>query len=191
MSPIYDPANFDPYRSVARLMTRVKTEMMNALDRDLAPFGVSAAQYVVLVRLAYDKKNDRYVASFYDAAPTKRTVFGTIVGKDGKVIVPPTDISQSPAQARDPSLRVLGDRVLFVYADDRDQNSGYELYAHTMSADLSTELSPPTRVTAAAGDSIAPLITFAADGTALVLFRDDRGPNPAVFETGLKCVMPP
>ncbi|HET7260371.1 MAG TPA: MarR family transcriptional regulator [Casimicrobiaceae bacterium] len=53
MAPIYDPANFDPYRSVARLMTRVKSEMMNALDRELAPFGVSAAQYVVLVRLAY------------------------------------------------------------------------------------------------------------------------------------------
>ena len=58
MSPIYDPADFDPYRSVARLMTRVKSEMMNALDRELAPFGVSAAQYVVLVRLAYDKKNE-------------------------------------------------------------------------------------------------------------------------------------
>lgn len=53
MPPIYDPANFDPYRSIARLMTRVKSEMMDALDRELAPYGVSAAQYVVLVRLAY------------------------------------------------------------------------------------------------------------------------------------------
>jgi hypothetical protein len=140
--------------------------------------------------IAYDKKNDRYVVTFYDATPTKRTVYGTVVGKDAKVVVPPTDVGHSPAQTRDPSLLALGDRVLFVYADDRDQNSGYELYAHTLSADLSTELSAPTRVTAAPGDSIAPVLTFAADGTVLVLFRDDRGPNPAVWETGLKCVMP-
>lgn len=55
MPPIYDPARFDPYHSVGRLMTRVKSEMMNALDRELAPFGVSAAQYVVLVRLTYGR----------------------------------------------------------------------------------------------------------------------------------------
>ncbi|HEY1956477.1 MAG TPA: putative metal-binding motif-containing protein [Polyangiaceae bacterium] len=140
--------------------------------------------------LVYDKKNDRYISSFFDASPAKRVVYGTVIGKDAKVIVPPTDVGKSPAQERDVSLLALGDRVLFVYADDRDQNSGYELYAHTLSADLSTELQPPTRVTAAPGDSISPIMTFATDGTALVLFRDDRGPNPAVFETGLKCVMP-
>lgn len=55
MTRIYDPATFDPTRSVARLMTRLKAEMMNALDRELAPFGVSAAQYVILVRLAHAK----------------------------------------------------------------------------------------------------------------------------------------
>jgi len=140
--------------------------------------------------IAYDHKNDRYVATFYDANPTKRVVYGTVVGKDGTVIVPATNVAESPSQSRDPSMLALGDRVLFVYADDRDQNSGYELYTRELSADLSTELEPPTRVTNAPGDSIAPLLTFAADGTVLVLFRDDRGPNPAVWETGLACSMP-
>lgn len=138
----------------------------------------------------YDKKNDRYVATFFDATPVKRTVYGVVVGKDSKLVVPATDVGKSPSQTRDPTLVTLGDRVLFLYADDRDQNGGYELYAHTMAADLSSELSPPTRVTFADGDSIFPIVTFADDGTALVIFRDDRGPNPAVFETGLKCVMP-
>ncbi len=140
--------------------------------------------------IAYDHKNDRYVMSFYDPAPTKRVVYGAIAGKDGTLIVPPTDIGASPSQTRDPTLLALGDRVLFVYADDRDQNSGYELYAHTLAADLSHELSAPARITQATGDSVAPLLSFAGDGTVLVLFRDDRGPNPAVFETGLKCTLP-
>ncbi len=139
----------------------------------------------------YDHKNDRYAVAFYDAAPTKRVVYSAIVAKDETVVTPATDIAQSPAQSRDPSIFAFGDRVLFVFADDRDQNSGYELYAREMSADLMTELEAPTRITNAPGDSISPILSFAADGTVLVLFRDDRGPNPAVFETGLQCHMPP
>jgi hypothetical protein len=139
--------------------------------------------------IAYDKKNDRYVAAYYDTSPTGRTVYGAIVSKSA-VVVPATNIAQSPAQSRDPALLALGDRVLFVYADDRDHNSGYELYAHTLSADLSTEIAQPFRVTNAPGDSIAPILAFASNGSVLVLFRDDRGPEPAVFETALQCVMP-
>jgi len=139
--------------------------------------------------IAYDHKNDRYVVAFYDASPTKRVVYGTIAGKDGTIVVPPTNVSNSPSQARDVSVVALGDRILFVFADDRDGNDGYELYAHTLAADLSQELTPPTRITNAPGDSVQPLVAFAADGTALVLFRDDRGPNPAVWETGLACLM--
>ena len=141
-------------------------------------------------RISYDRKNDRYVVAFYDPSPSKRVAYGAIADKSGTVVVPATDVSVTPLQARDAAVFAFGDRVLFVYADDRDQNAGYELYEHELSADLSAELSPPKRMTVAPGDSIEPLLSFAADGTVLVLFRDDRGPNPAVFETGLKCVMP-
>ncbi len=141
--------------------------------------------------IAYDHKNDRYVVSFSDPSAAKRTIYGAVVGKDGSVVDPAKDVSQSPAQARESSMIAFGDRVLFVYGDDRDQNSGYELYAHVLSADLSTELAPPVRVTNATGDSIEPVLSFAADGTVLIIFRDDRGTNPAVWETGLSCVMPP
>lgn len=52
MNAIYDPRNFDPATSVGRLMTMVKAAMMEALDRELAPFDITAAQFVIIVRLA-------------------------------------------------------------------------------------------------------------------------------------------
>ena len=54
---IYDVETYEPRESVGYLMTRVKVEMLAALDRELAadPYlsslGVTAAQFVVVVRL--------------------------------------------------------------------------------------------------------------------------------------------
>ncbi len=140
--------------------------------------------------ISFDKKHDRYAVAFYDPSPSKRVVYGAIVGPDETIVTPATNIAQSPAQARDPALFAFGDRVLFVYADDQD-GTFYQLYAREMSADLTSELEPATPVTAATGDCTEPLFSFSENGTVLVLFRDDQGPDPAVFETGLKCNMPP
>ena len=52
MTAIYDPSSFDPSNSVGRLMTLVKATLMEALDRELAPLDITAAQFVVLVKLA-------------------------------------------------------------------------------------------------------------------------------------------
>ena len=131
-----------------------------------------------------------YVTAFWDPRSGKRAVYGAVVSGDGLVLVPATNVTLSPGQSRDASLIALGDRVLFLYADDRDGNSGFELYARTLWADLGN-LGPPVRVTHAAGESIDPHGAFATDGTVLVLFRDDRGTAPAVFETGLACKLPP
>jgi DNA-binding MarR family transcriptional regulator len=49
---LYDPETFDPSTGLGRLMTRVKGEMMDRLDQELAPFDITAAQYVILVKLA-------------------------------------------------------------------------------------------------------------------------------------------
>ncbi len=57
MANIYDVESYEPTRSIGYLMTRVKVEMLAALDRELAAdphlssLGVTAAQFVVLVRL--------------------------------------------------------------------------------------------------------------------------------------------
>ena len=52
MTAIYDPSSFDPSNSVGRLMTLVKASLMEALDLELAPLDITAAQFVVLVKLA-------------------------------------------------------------------------------------------------------------------------------------------
>jgi DNA-binding MarR family transcriptional regulator len=49
---IYDPKSFEPQRSVGRLFGRVKMAMGEALDRELAPFDITSAQFVILVSLA-------------------------------------------------------------------------------------------------------------------------------------------
>jgi len=52
--PIYDVQTFDPHTGIGRLLSRVKMEMIEALDLELAPFEITAAQYVILVNLARD-----------------------------------------------------------------------------------------------------------------------------------------
>jgi DNA-binding MarR family transcriptional regulator len=49
---IYDPKTFEPRRAVGRLLGQVKMALTDALDAELAPLGITAAQYVILVLLA-------------------------------------------------------------------------------------------------------------------------------------------
>jgi DNA-binding MarR family transcriptional regulator len=49
---IYEARTFEPQRSVGRVLGRVKMAMGDALDRELAPFDISGAQFVILVALA-------------------------------------------------------------------------------------------------------------------------------------------
>jgi len=58
VSQIYDPKTFDPRSmGVGRLLARVKIAMHEALDESLAPFDITAAQYVILVNLASGEVN--------------------------------------------------------------------------------------------------------------------------------------
>ena len=52
MTVIYDPRSFDPSASIGRLITMVKGALMEALDAELEPLDITAAQFVVLVKLA-------------------------------------------------------------------------------------------------------------------------------------------
>jgi len=51
-SPIYDPKTFEPTRAIGRVIGRVKVAMHDALEKELEPFDISAAQFVILVSLA-------------------------------------------------------------------------------------------------------------------------------------------
>jgi DNA-binding MarR family transcriptional regulator len=52
VTEIYDPKRFDPKVGIGGLLSRVKAKLVDGLDAELAPFEISAAQYVILVNLA-------------------------------------------------------------------------------------------------------------------------------------------
>src|SRR5215470_12645716 len=49
---IYDAKTYDPKQSVGGLLSRVKMKLMESLESELEPFGITAPQYVILVNLA-------------------------------------------------------------------------------------------------------------------------------------------
>lgn len=49
---LFDSRTFEPRAGIGRLLSQVKIELMEALDRELAPLDITAAQYVILVTLA-------------------------------------------------------------------------------------------------------------------------------------------
>jgi DNA-binding MarR family transcriptional regulator len=48
----YDATTYNPKASVGGLLSRVKMRLFDALEAELAPLGITAAQYVILVNLA-------------------------------------------------------------------------------------------------------------------------------------------
>jgi DNA-binding MarR family transcriptional regulator len=50
---IYDPKTFDPKTGIGGLVARVRVKLFEALDEELAPLDITAAQYVILVNLAH------------------------------------------------------------------------------------------------------------------------------------------
>jgi hypothetical protein len=79
--------------------------------------------------------------------------------------------------------------VLLVWADDRDGNAGYELYAKVLDLRLDP-LSPEQRITRAEGESLDPFLAFGPGGDVGVLFSDNRAGPPHTFFTRLRCVLP-
>ena len=52
MTAIYDPKTFDPANGFGRLLGRVKIAMHDALESELAPHDITAAQFVILMNLS-------------------------------------------------------------------------------------------------------------------------------------------
>lgn len=52
MNEIYTAETFDPKTGISRYVGRVKALMTEALDQQLAPFDITAAQYIILTSLA-------------------------------------------------------------------------------------------------------------------------------------------
>jgi hypothetical protein len=135
---------------------------------------------------------DHYIVAWFDRSGPVKAIFGTTISADGTIIVPPTALTSPGAfNSRYPHIKALGDRALLLYADDRDQNDGYELYARMFAPDLSP-MGTEQRLTTAAYNSISPIAAFGPDGDLGVLFRDDRlGGEHHVYFTRLGCVSAP
>jgi DNA-binding MarR family transcriptional regulator len=74
MAPIYNPQTYDLTNSVPYLMARVRASMVAAVDEALAPFGIRAAEYFVLLALANDMADTASgMCSFIDHDPGAMT----------------------------------------------------------------------------------------------------------------------
>jgi hypothetical protein len=129
-----------------------------------------------------------YIVAWYDKSAAPKAIYAAVISEDGQLLVKPRAVTNPGAfRSRYPYLRSLGDRVIVIYADDRDQNDGYELYSRTVDTSLEP-ISAEQRLTFAPRDSILPTATFGPDGNLAILFRDDRdGGEHHVFFTRLTC----
>jgi hypothetical protein len=132
---------------------------------------------------------DRYVIAWYDKSANPQAIYAAAVAEDGTLLVPATPVtSPGSFRSRYPFLRPLGDRLLLVYSDDRDQNDGYELYSRMIGSDL-TPVTVESRLTFDKRESVNPIATFGPDGNVGILFRDDRDNGEHhVFFMNLGCV---
>ena len=84
MVSIYDSETYEPCRSVAHLLGQVRAELLAALDRELttdryvADIGVTAAQFIVMTRLAATERrksaSDLCKEMSYDAGAMTRMI---------------------------------------------------------------------------------------------------------------------
>ncbi len=159
-----------------------------AASIDLTDGATEAVGPAITYNPGRDGAPGTYIVAWYDKSAAPKAIYATVLSEDGQVIVKPRAVTSPGAfRSRYPFLRSLGDRVIVLYADDRDQNDGYELYSRTV--DLSLDpLSAEQRLTNAPRDSILPTATFGPDGNLAILFRDDRDAGEHhVFFTRLTC----
>ncbi len=176
-------------------VTRV---VFQILGPDLAPSGLPPVTFEDAMgtpaRPTVVWSFDRYVIAWQDLDTPSHALRAAAVAADGSTLVPPIAVTDPGAHSsRAPRLLPLGDSLLVVYADDRDQNGGYEIYARTLSPAL-TPLSAELRVTTAMGDSLDPVIAAGPGspfGDVGILFRDDRAAaQQNIFFTRIHCKSP-
>ncbi|HMY18502.1 MAG TPA: putative metal-binding motif-containing protein [Polyangium sp.] len=162
-------------------------------NQDLSPNGspialTNGATQAVYPTVAWNQ--DRYMVVWFDKTANPKAIYGAVVSEGGTILAGPKVITQ-PGQFRSryPTIKPLGDRALLIYADDRDQNDGYELYSVMLDAKLDP-ISQERRITFAKRDSIYPIAAFGPDGNVGILFRDDRDGDQHAWFTRLGCVVP-
>ena len=153
--------------------------------RPLAPTTVlSTTMHAVYPTIVYSAP--QFIIAWYEDPPGPN-IFGAVRDELGREVVSAKVITSGNLHARTPALLPFGDRVLLVWADDRDSNAGYELYAKMLDRRLEP-LGPEQRLTTARGDSIDPVLAFGPGGDVGILFSDNRPGVPQTFFTRLGCM---
>lgn len=52
MGEIYDPKTFEPRKAIGYLMSKARMALLDAVERELAPLEITAAQFIILTHLA-------------------------------------------------------------------------------------------------------------------------------------------
>ena len=148
--------------------------------------GVTKARYPSAVW-----NSDRYVVAWQqDGGPQANGIWAATMAEDGTILTPAKQVTHPGTNLSvDAALRPLGDRVLLVFADNRD-GPRHEIYSVMLSNSLDP-LSPETRITNAIEDSTNPIPAFGAAGDVGILFTDHRTFQDEVYFTRLGCVAGP
>jgi hypothetical protein len=154
--------------------------------RPLAPTAVLSENMGSAVYPTIVYNAAQFIIAWYEDPPAQN-ILGAVRDELGQEVVRAKVLTQGNRHARSPSLLPFGDRVLLVWADDRDDNGGYELYAKTLDRRLEP-MGAEQRLTSARGDSIDPAVAFGPAGDVGILFSDNRLGGPQTFFTRLVSV---
>lgn len=157
--------------------------------RTLAPAAALSGMMKSAVYPTIVANGPQYVVAWCEDPPSP-TISGAVRDELGQEVVSAKVLTLGNRHARAPALLPFGDRVLLVWADDRDGNDGYELYAKMLDRRLEP-IGPEMRLTAARGDSIDPFVAFGPAGDVGILFSDNRAGVPQAFFTRLVAAKAP
>lgn len=128
---------------------------------------------------------DRFIVLFntYDRTPGE-ALWGAAFDLEGRLLLAPRRLTEGARFARSHDALALGDRLLVVWADDRDGN--YELYSQLLGRDFGV-LAGRQRLTDDPAASLGPLITRGPNGQIGVAFTDYRTGSNQTYMLTLGC----
>lgn len=131
---------------------------------------------------------DGHFAAFWDQAGATigPAIHGATVDESGRVLTSERAVTGGASFARSFSAVSLGDRVLLVWADDHDGN--YELYLEILDGNLNV-LSPRTRLSFTASDTLSPVAVLGPKGDLGVLFDELENGGRQAYFLGMSCAM--